>query len=323
MGAERNNDMKLKALSHYNNDTNTRFGDCILLYDDKNLIVYDCGHAEHKEAVVNFLKNHTSITSVNIVVSHNDSDHTDGTISLLDYLHGENEFSVTVYSSLYLKSAKKVLEVLDDERRTLKATKERILEKFDNIKAIVEKAQEHDFSVVDASKGTLVVGNTIVGPTEDEFVEVVAQAIDDNVIDTIEGETVMNAASVQLKCEFDNNTTALLCGDASPTYLHDLNDYDVIQLPHHGQLADAEAVFDKVSNAGSKLFLISDNTGSGATSGGSDKLMEPASSKGKRIKNTKNGVVELPEELRYDGGNSKTQWEIYIPSSQKTGGYGV
>lgn len=34
--------MKLKALSHYDEDTDTRFGDCILLYDSSTLIVYDC-----------------------------------------------------------------------------------------------------------------------------------------------------------------------------------------------------------------------------------------------------------------------------------------
>ena len=45
---------------------------------------------------------------------------------------------------------------------------------------------------------------TIVGPTENEFIEVAAKAIDSRESDNIgEGdaqETVMNAASVQLKC---------------------------------------------------------------------------------------------------------------------------
>ncbi|MDR0840078.1 MAG: hypothetical protein LBN26_01660 [Christensenellaceae bacterium] len=314
--------MKLKALSHYESDLDTRFGDCILLYDNTNLIVYDCGHSKHKDAVVEFLKKNATITAVSIVISHNDSDHTDGIIPLLDYLHEANEFAVTVYSSLYLKSARKVLAVLDDERRTLKATKKRILEKFDNIKAIVEKAQEYGFSVADARVGTMVVDNEIVGPTEDEFVEVVAQAIDDNVVDTIEGETVMNAASVQLKCVLNDGTTVLLCGDASPSFLHNIDGYGIIQLPHHGQLSDAEAVFDNLSNAGSKMFLVSDNTGSGEKSGGSEKLLKSASSKGKRIKNTKDGTVELPEESQYNGGSSITKSGIYITPSQKTGGYG-
>ena len=36
--------MKLKALSHYNGDTDTRFGDCIMISNSTQLIVYDCGH---------------------------------------------------------------------------------------------------------------------------------------------------------------------------------------------------------------------------------------------------------------------------------------
>ena len=229
------------------------------------------------------------------MVSHNDGDHTNGVIELLEYLYNE-QYMVTVYSSLYLKSARKVLDVLDDERRTLPATKKHILEKFDNIKEIVEKAQEYGFTVKDAAVNTKVATGTIAGPTEDEFVEVVAQAIEDDSVTKIEGETVMNAASVQLKCELDGAQTILLCGDASPSYLHNLDSYEIIQLPHHGKLDDAQIIFEELKDSYSKTYLVSDNTGSGATSGGSDKLVEymqeeyytPAL-------NTKNGVVDIPK----------------------------
>ena len=216
--------MKLKALSHYDSDKDTRYGDCILLYNNTSLIVYDCGHTRHAQEVENFLEANSLISQVYIVVSHNDSDHTNGVAELLEYLYNE-QYTVTVYSSLYLKSARKVLDVLDDERRTLPATKKHILEKFDNIKEIVEKAQEYGFTVKDASVNANVATGTIVGPTEDEFVEVVAQAIEDESVTKIEGETVMNAASVQLKCELNGAQTILLCGDASPSYLHNLNSY--------------------------------------------------------------------------------------------------
>jgi hypothetical protein len=318
--------MKLKALSHYDNDINTRFGDCILMYDNSNLIVYDCGHSKHKEAVVDFLERNTAITSVSIVVSHNDSDHTDGILPLLDYLYeNRRKYTVRVYSSLYLKDVDAILEILDDKRRTREATKQHILETFDKIKEIVEKTQEYNFTVVNAEVNTSVaaVTATIVGPTVDEFAAVVAQAIEDDTVTQIEGETVMNAASVQMQCDLDSNTTVLLCGDASPNFLHDLDYYGIIQLPHHGKLADAEVVFDALSNAGSKLFLVSDNTGSGATSGGSDDLIKSDARKGKIIKNTKSGIVELPEASIYDGGGSKTRSGIVVPSSQKTGGYGA
>jgi len=316
--------MKLKALSHYDSDISTRYGDCILLYDASTLIVYDCGHTRHADEVETFLKSHQSIEQMKIVISHNDSDHTNGVIPLLDYLSSIKK-TVTVYSSLYLKDVDKILELLDDKRRTHESTKRHILETFDNIKAIVEKAQEYNFAVVNAVVDTSVstASATIVGPTVDEFAAVVAQAIEDDTVTQIEGETVMNAASVQLSCKLANAETVLLCGDAAPSYLHELDDYDIIQLPHHGQLADAEAVFGALHNASDKIFLVSDNTGDGATSGGSDDLMKSAVRKGKRIKNTNDGVVELPEDAKYGGGASKTTGGLYIPSTQRTGGYGA
>lgn len=287
--------MKLKALSHYDNDTDTRFGDCILLYDTSSLIVYDCGHSRHAQEVESFLQSNSLISGVHIVISHNDNDHTNGVIDLLDYLH-DNNYTVTVYSSLYLKSAKKVLEVLDDERRTSKATKEHILEIFDKIRDIVEKAQEYGFDVKDAKVSTSVYSASIVGPTEDEFVNVVAQAIEAGNNTKIDGETVMNAASVQLKCKLDNAKLILLCGDASPSYLHSLDNYGVIQLPHHGQLADAQAIFENLNDVYSKVFLISDNTGSGEKSGGSDSLVDyMAEERYDPALNTKKGIICIPE----------------------------
>jgi len=265
--------MKLKALSHYDGDKDTRFGDCILLYDGTSLVVYDCGHKKHAETVETFLQTNSSISFVHVVVSHNDGDHTDGVIALLEHL-SEEQYDVTVYSSLYLKSAKKVLELLDDERRTLPATKQRILELFDNIKDIVEKAQDCDFAVKDATVGATVSSCSIVGPKEDEFVDVIAQAIENGSDSQIEGETVMNAASVQLKCKLVNAQSILLCGDASPAYIHKLDNYDIIQLPHHGKLDSAKVVFENLKDSYSKDYLISDNTGSGQTSGGSDKLVQ-------------------------------------------------
>jgi len=217
--------MKLKALSHYDGDLDTRYGDCILLFDSTNLVVYDCGHIQHSETVKSFLSSHSTITDVHIVISHNDSDHTNGVISLLDYLYSETDNTVTVYSALYLKSAKKILDILDDARRTLPATKQHILDTFNNIKDIVEKAQEYKFTVNNAAINTSVASCSVVGPTEDEFCTVVAQAIEDNVVTNIEGETVMNAASIQLKCTLDGSEVLLLCGDASPTYLHNLDSY--------------------------------------------------------------------------------------------------
>ena len=68
--------MNLTALSHYENDLTTRFGDCILLHDNDSLIVYDCGHAKHCDAIMEFLQLNSQITQVSVVASHNDYDHT-------------------------------------------------------------------------------------------------------------------------------------------------------------------------------------------------------------------------------------------------------
>lgn len=301
--------MKLHALSSYNGDSDTRFGDCILIYGDSNLVVYDCGHDNHAKEVTIFLKSHSNIKHVDVVISHNDSDHTDGVKSLLDYL-SEHRYSVNIYSSLYLKSAKKILNQFEDRRRNLDATKKHILDTFDRIKEIVEKAQNLGFGIKNAVVGKEFADCVIVGPTEDEFSEVVAKAISDGEVSHIEGETVMNAASVQLKCTLNGSKTILLCGDATPSYLHNLDKYDIIQLPHHGKLDSAKEIFNKLTDPYSKQFFVSDNTGSALTSGGSDKLVNyMKQEKFSPAHNTKNGVVDLPKNST---SNSKISKVVYL-----------
>ena len=286
--------MKLRALSSYDGDLDTRFGDCILVYDSSCLVVYDCGHDRHAEEVGAFLKAHPRISQIYVVISHNDSDHTDGVLKLLDLL-SDQDCAVTLYSSLYLKSAGKVLKKLDDNRRKPSSTRKRILDLFDHIAEIVTKAKDFGFPVENATVGQKFCNCEIVGPTEDEFCEVVAKAIEDGDISRIDGETVMNAASVQLKVNLDGNQNTLLCGDASPEYLHNLDSFKIIQLPHHGKLDSATTIFDAVEDPYSKGFLISDNTGSAATSGGSDKLVQYMQEENfTPAWNTKKQVVDLP-----------------------------
>ena len=298
--------MKLKALSHYNGDTDTRFGDCIMISNSTQLIVYDCGHEKHAKEVEDFLRNNILIKEVYIVVSHNDSDHTDGIIPLMDYL-ASREYETTLYTSLYLKHVSKVEKLLDDGRRNKKSICEHILEIFSNIADIVEKAQEYGFTVKDANKGVTLATAEIVGPLEDEFVEVVAKAIEEDGTGTINGETVMNAASVQLKFALDNQNKVLLCGDAAPKYLKNLNSYDIIQFPHHGQCKDGVEILDYLEDASySKEYLISDNSGSRKTSGGSDELVDYMKKENyKTAYNTLNGVVSLPIQSRVSSTTTK------------------
>ena len=286
--------MKLKALSHYG-DKDTRFGDCIVGFGEQTLLVYDCGHKQHAETVENFLNENNEITNISIVISHNDADHTDGILPLLEFLK-DKDYDVTVYTSLYLKSVQKIHDMLDDGRRKKNKTCEHILELFEHIAEIVTTAEESGFLVENALSETNIGIGKIVGPTEDEFVQVVAKAIEEDGQGSIDGETVMNAASVQLKVVLDDGSVLLLCGDATPEYIQDIDSYDIIQLPHHGQLADAEAIFEKLDDAYSKEYLISDNTGSAHNSGGSDKLVEKMKKdKFSPAYNTQNGVIDLPQ----------------------------
>ena len=114
---ERDFTMKMQALSYYDNDTDTRFGDCILLYGGSALVVYDCGHSRHAESVGSFLQLNPTITDVSIVVSHNDGDHTDGVRDLLAWLYDNSKYSVRVYTHQYLKHIDTILEKIDDGRR--------------------------------------------------------------------------------------------------------------------------------------------------------------------------------------------------------------
>lgn len=93
--------MKLKALSHYDNDMDTRFGDCILLYDEASLVVYDCGHSRHAQEVEDFLEKHSAIKVVDVVVSHNDSDHTGGVCELLNWLKDSGKYTVRCYAPIF------------------------------------------------------------------------------------------------------------------------------------------------------------------------------------------------------------------------------
>ena len=292
--------MKLKALSHYDNDMDTRFGDCILLYDEASLVVYDCGHSRHAQEVEAFLEKHSAIKSVDVVVSHNDSDHTGGVCELLNRLNGSGKYTVRVFTHQYLKYVDKILDTVDDGRRNRGSLKKSLLEKFDHIKEIIETADACGFECVNAVPDTAVGECTIVGPTEEEFIEVAAKAIDSRESDNIgEGdaqETVMNAASVQLKCTLSDKNTILLCGDASPDYLHELDSYVYIQLPHHGQLDDGKAVFAKLgAKSYRKTYFISDNSGSAATSGGSaDLTAYMKKEQYTAAYNTQSGIVDLP-----------------------------
>lgn len=297
--------MKLKVLSSYHNDTKTRFGDCLMLHDNSQLVVFDCGHIEHAKYVESFLENNLGIKDIYVVVSHNDSDHTDGVLPFLEWLSG-TKYNITVVTPLYLKSLDDIHDKLDDSKRKRSKTAEHILEQFDRIAEIVETAKEYGYCIRDAMIGTRFSSFKIVGPRKEEFVEIVAKAIEEDGTGTIGGETVMNAASVQIEAELDDNGKILLCGDASPEYMHNLNKYDYIQFPHHGQAKDGKIIIEEMLiDPSSKIFVISDNTGSGNNSGGSDELMKVLDEEMIKYFNTKDGVIDLPTTVMHGVTSTK------------------
>ena len=156
--------MKLKALSNYDGDKSTRFGDCILIYDLTSMIVYDCGHGKHAEYVESFLQKNATITSVSIVVSHNDSDHTNGVCSLLEWLSDQGKYKVTVYTHQYLKHSSTILKKVDDGRRNKDSISQAILIEFDNIKKIIEKAKELNISAQEALDGVCMIHSSLLLP---------------------------------------------------------------------------------------------------------------------------------------------------------------
>lgn len=234
---------------------------------------------------------------------------------LLEWLSLRRQYTVRVYTHQYLKRVDDIINKVDDGRRNRESLKEALLAEFDNIKKVIERAEELNFPSVEALKGTGVGSCIIVGPTVDEFTDVAAKAVDNRENGKIgEGyaeETVMNAASVQLKCTLDNGDSVLLCGDASPDYLKDLMSFNIIQLPHHGREDNAKAVFKKLGgNAYSIAYLISDNTGSAKNSGGSDDTVKyMKSERYSPAYNTKDNIVDLPvySKFTYSGSQGRVR----------------
>ena len=124
-------------------------------------------------------------------------------------------------------------------------------------------------------------GVSIVGPDFEYMLDTVAKRLDGREGDTKDGETAVNATSIQISVTI-NNHKVLLCGDCSFTSIEKkVRDYECVQLPHHGKKKQAESIWDKKWNQTSDFYFISDNTGN--ANGGSDKL----DTTGHRVFNTK------------------------------------
>lgn len=275
---------ELKLLSSKNyKPQGPNYGDCILIDTGSQLIVYDCGCEEHAKRVEQYMSDHGYEKAI-VVLSHNDADHFDGIPYLI-----ENDLVSKVYAQLFLKRKDEILKLIEDKRVTNKSLSERIKNDYDNIASLSGSVE-----LVDAIElQDIVPGVCIVGPDKSYCLKTIAKELKNSEGNTIDAETVINAASVQISVKLKDKN-ALLCGDCSFESIKDkLSDYKIIQLPHHGKPETAEKIFAEKLGENDVIFLVSDNTGD--SNGGSTKLK----SAGKQVKKTLYGDVSYPGNSAY------------------------
>ena len=246
---------------HYN-DPSKNNGDCILIDNGSELIVYDCGCEEHAIRVLKYMRKR-NYQRAKVVLSHNDSDHFDGIPYLI-----ENGSVSTVYTLLLLKYKNELLDRIGDRRLTRDSVAKRIEEIYDNIYSLGGSV-----TLKDVFEDTSVAsGVRINGPSKEYSLDAIAKRIDNRESDTIDKETIVNAVSTQLSVVCNDNRL-LLTGDSSFTAIKDaVRVHNHIQLPHHGKLDQAEKIFDTKKKDNSVIYYVSDNTGD--SNGGSGDLRD-------------------------------------------------
>ena len=273
--------MKVTFLSSKNYNTPSKNnGDCILVDNGTELVIFDCGCVEHAQRVEEYMRAN-SYKKAKLVLSHNDSDHFDG----IPYLNEQNLLS-EVYTLLLLKYKDELLDRIHDKRRSRDSIAERITEIYDNIYSLSEEVNSGKVKLRDIFTDTVVAtGITIPGPDKEYSLNAVAKRIDSRESDDIDKETIVNAVSTQLSVDFGSDKKLLLTGDSSFAAIKStVKSHSAIQLPHHGKLTQAEEIFVVKDN--STIYYVSDNTGD--SNGGSDKLRTKYP-RGRVIYNTING----------------------------------
>ena len=178
----------LSSKGHYAECEEKNYGDCFIIDTGDELIIYDCGSEEHALRVIEYMDDH-GYDQAKLILSHNDSDHFDGIPKLL-----EQKKLSGIYTTLLLKYKKDILKIIDDGRRTENGIIEEILDKYDNI---AQLSGEPIYDVYE-EKPALCDGVEIVGPDKDYMLGTVAKRLDGREGDTMDGETAVNATSLQV-----------------------------------------------------------------------------------------------------------------------------
>lgn len=256
-------------------DPSKNNGDCILVDTGSELVIYDCGCEEHAKRVIEYM-NDRSYTKAKLVLSHNDADHFDGITYLID-----QDVLSEVYTLLLLKYKDELLDRVHDKRRTRESIAARIEEIYSNIYSLSGKVTLKDYFTCK----NVASGLYIPGPDKEYALDAVAKRIDSRESDDIDKETIVNAVSTQLSVDFGGGKKLLLTGDSSFAAIENtIKTHSAIQLPHHGKLDQAEAIFEAKSN--NTIYFVSDNTGN--SNGGSDNLRK-AHPRGYTISYTSDG----------------------------------
>lgn len=293
--------MTLKVLSSKNyKDATKDYGDCFVFIDGKTAIVYDCGSVEHGMKVIDLL-NEYDIDKATVILSHNDDDHFEGIPYLIS-----NERVDKLFTVLLLKYKDDLLDAIDDGRINRDSLSRKIQELYDNIASLSGTVKLRD---VYEDADELPSQVNFIGPDFDYMIEAAAKGLDNREGDTIDGETITNAASVQIELKM-GTSKVLLTGDCSPEAFPEslvLNSYQYIQLPHHGKPSLAEKIFDETYPDIGVTYIVSDNKGN--SNGGSDDL----DCTGHVVKNTKDGPIEINERsysTSIHTGRTLGRWDI-------------
>ena len=286
------NSLMLSSKS-YKESNEHDFGDCFIIDNGSDVVVFDCGSNEHAEKVIEYLeRNYGPSKKAIVFLSHNDSDHFNGIPKLIE--EGKVD---KVYTILFLKLYHELLYEIDDGRKTNNSIKEQIAELYSNITSL--EGQGILFSIYDNNDSFVKVCNgiNIVGPTKEYAIKAAAKALDSCQGNTIDKETVINAASVQLSIDF-GTSKMLLTGDSSTDAIQEnVKTHQIIQIPHHGRLDHAEDLFEIKKNDKDTVYLISDNKGS--NSGGSEELISKGKNKGHTIFNTRTEDTKIIDSTTY------------------------
>ena len=289
--------MKIYVLSSQQcEDSSKNNGDCFVIDNSKELVIYDCGCEDYANWVMDYMKEH-NYSKTKVVLSHNDDDHFKGIPMLVD-----KEKTSEITTVLLLKYVDDILDIIDDGRKNRESLKRQIKDTYDNIEQLSGHNLQDAFEHVEIAEGI-----KISGPGKDYILNAAAKGLDTTEGDTIDSSTITNATSIHLEISVGNKKI-LLTGDSSfeSVMKENLKEFKVIQLPHHGNADIGENIFEETKDDLEKQYIISDNTGN--SNGGSDKL----DTKGYRVMNTKEkGMLTLDENQVLEGRRTVGNLGIY------------